>query len=233
MSKLYSTKTIIGTFVLLSANYCYAHQSYIGFEIGNQNNGFRKGHGQEIFANKSSFVDINIGKMFQDKWGLEFGISIIPDKKQSSIVIGSSTALPGRVLTPGFNHITHSEIQKRALYVGLIRLYPITAKFKLFNLVGFSHSWMRQSYTPSRLHNVNLTLSEQAAATRTFKSHGKNIHLKFGAKYDLTDSVGIKTTITWDNTARFKSKCIQSPNLPDSIRHKNATRIGVGLYFQH
>jgi opacity protein-like surface antigen len=109
-------------------------------------------------------------------------------------------------------------------------MYPFNNKFSIFGFVGLAQTWLKAHYKPLVLANTDLSLSEQATATKTFKSHGSNLVLKIGAKYNLTDSFGIKGVVAWENTNKFKTKSSQSPATSDFVKHKNTTKVGIGFY---
>lgn len=230
MSKIEKAAVLIAIFMAVSAASCYG-QSYMGIEIGHKNNGLKKGHGGEVFAKHSPFLDVHVGKTFSDNWGIEVGASTTTDKKRESHLIGAKAALPGCGLTPGYDHITKSETQTRSFYAGIVGLYPVNERLKFFGMIGLGHTWVRNEYKPTTLNNRVLTLSRQAAATRTFKTHGNNIILKIGIKHNITEDFGVKTTFSWENTSKFTTKSSQSPNLPDRIKHRDTIRTSIGFYF--
>lgn len=228
-----NTKSIqvIGGLILLGSMSCsYAQQMYAGLDIGHNLNGFQKGYGKEVFASKSPFIDVQFGKMFKDNWGIEFGIAHTHNKKQKSDIIGTTDSLPGLAVTPRFNHATISESQRKNAYIALIGLYPLNKSISFFGAVGLSGTWMRNEYKPVIFDDISLISSQQTTLTKTFKTHGKTLILKAGAKYRITEGFGIKVSYSWENTGKLKSKSSQSPHLDDLVKHKNTSKIGIGFY---
>jgi len=186
---------------------------------------FKGNNGGNMFAKSAPGVNVFVGGMFNDMFGVEAGFEIEKKEKRDvtlkggSIIAGWDTSKNANALVAAI----HSEVKQRHPYVGVIANANINDKCFATALLGVSVSHVNAKYN---LVDAHYSINE----TATFSKTKPVAMARLSVGYKLTDNFAVRAYTTWRNTSRFKITAKE--NTPGNlIKLRDSFNVGLGVAY--
>lgn len=219
---------------------------YLGVDAQIRHMEFFKRFGGNVLKKNYPQGNFFAGLKFCDYVGVEFGYSMSQKKSQYKTLRDGDTVF-GRVLgtsvPPATLRVDSSAYSSiRGWNMNLMGFLPILCEDNSFNLIGaigisqlklkvhHKIKFFTQSDSRSTLitREVALDFNDFNLKKRKYKG---TLRLTVGAQQLITDCLGMRGLITWENTARLKSQ-FKMQNRVLHAKPKNAITYGVGIFTQ-
>ena len=226
---------IVATSIMSIASNVYAGEGgvtvtsnpsfYLGADAVYSKTGFKKNYGDNTFAKSAPGINIFVGHMFNDNFGLEVGYEFEKKQKKNGNLndgLNEGVYFVGQPVPADVVLSFKSEIKQRHPYLGLIGNVNINDNFFAQALAGVSVSninakctYVENQYNQSG--NLRFSKTKPIAMVR----------LSIG--YKLTDKFDLRAYTTWRNTSRFK--VVAEGLKAMSIKLKDTYNVGLGVVY--
>lgn len=220
-------------------DFCFS--PYIGADLQDRRLGW-KNDASDVFSKDAPQANIYGGLQFCDFLGLEGGYEASLPKTRSGQIgtnsfLGSTSFTPpggvvrGALVPPVF---TESRFQISGWHGSILGTLPLFCpEIKLNTTVGLAYLTAIHSATVLS----DFRVGERAAGDRFFYNSTKKVVLRLGVSlaYLFDQCTGLKFSVNWENTARFKNLSNQGAPVtiaspPASVSMKNSWMYGIGLF---
>jgi len=173
-----------------------------------------------------------VGVRFNDYVGVEGGYEITPTKKSVTVLSGGSK-LFGQIAPsapPLGPSIQYSKSQLKNWHASLVGFLPLSEHypFKLLGSVGITR--LKVFYFNFNLATPTNTLNPFPTIV-TFANNKTVLRLNAGGQYMLSDMLGIRALVGWNNTARLDS-LPSKETATNKIQFSNTWNYGLGVFVE-
>lgn len=202
-------------------------EPYVGVDAQYRFMAFRNGYGGGVFKKQSPQGNIYVGLKFCDYLGLEAGYFASLQQSRNSTTPRGQRFL-GEILTDSVTATSSSRIDGWHLNVlGFLPFCLSDYNFEAFGFVGLANVRVRTKSTITALNGIpdNGVPEIKLALTRTVLRAGA------GLQYMLTDCIGIRGAVTWENTSRLNNiRSVNSDNPALVAKLQDSCILGLGLF---
>lgn len=228
------TTSLISADVMAWDKDYWGFSPYIGVDAQGRYMPFRKGYGNKLFDRVFPEANIYIGARFNCYLGLEFGYESARSRKREVTLYAGDMAV-GSPIMDGASPVTFKT--KARLYgphLDLVGYYPLSPYFDCdVELLGsFGLSAIRAKFDRTTVSIANLPTT---TTTRNFISYKFMPRVSTGLQYMFWECVGIRATITWENTSRTHSHATNDPDQvanPTWLRANDSLIGGLGILYK-
>lgn len=209
---------------------------YLGIETGMQNFGFKAGYGDNVFNKQLPKGNLFVGAKFNEYLGLELGYETTTQgTKDVKIAYGAGKYLGNDSnkalgLMPGYVARVSSKTKISGWNIGVTGYYQVTNFNKLSAIghVGIKNTKIKLSAIQYQVNNIPIPIT-----TNQFRKIKFTLGLSYcsvGLQYALSEHVGIRTMLNWENTQQLKpiTKCGKVTN---QVKLKNSLNYTIGIIF--
>lgn len=203
---------------------------YVGVDAQVRNMGFKKEYGGgPLFNNNYPQGNLFVGAMFNDYVGVEGGFEFTQLKSKEATQVEGQQILGYRVEFPAETITVKAQNRLYGWNVNLIGAYPICNAYRISIIGSIGLARLR-----SKL-DACVTGSEGISQNRPcmkFPGQTKSIlRLTAGLKHMITDCIGIRGTIGWENTSKFnKLTATTLQDIEFLAKYKDSIQYGFGLF---
>ena len=203
---------------------------YIGIDAQIRHMNFTKGFGDNLFRNIYPQCNTYLGVKFNDYFGIELGYQA--SKKQTRIVslntgaINLGTAVPA----PASPVVFASDSKIQGAHINLVAFYPTYSdELELFASIGVGR--LKAQFTRFTISIGNGPVPSSLPTTFKFTQSQTVARINTGFQKMISDCIGFRGTIGWENTSRFKA-ITSSPitRRLTEIRLKNSIVYSLGIF---
>lgn len=202
---------------------------------------FKGGLGENIFKHNSPQANAYVGLNFNDYFGIQAGYEV-SSRRAKTVTLIPPFVSAGVNVTPGVNPFTGRPLVSSVEYTSISRI-----KGPHVDLVGYLPlsfcNPCRIALTGSvGLAHLRVAARRQVTAVNGgapigtnnpsfFRGHKTVLRLMGGIQHYICDTVGVRATVTWENTSRFRNLKFTSLNgVSQIIKPKNSINYGLGLF---
>ena len=233
---------------------------YVGADAQMRHMGFEKDFGGNALKKNYPQGNFFAGLKFNQYVGVEFGYEASKKKPRSvthnnSDIVFGSPLQQGEPTDLGFDDTSHSSSKINGWNTNLVGFLPIFCEDNSLQLIGSVGVAQLKIRSKNSLKNVlvittfdpntgepNGTQSITTIGNRDFTKRKAVLRISSGIQNMITDCIGIRALVTWENTAKLKAhgKLISltengtSIALSETIRRiskpKNSFNYGLGIF---
>lgn len=185
--------------------------------------------GGNLFQAHAFQYDLYTGIRFYYYWGIDIGYFANKNKNRTT-EFGPSATVSGQTLSATAPTETHyTEIKIKGPHINFLGFYPLMPLYgiEMIGGIGVAYNKLMLKDAIVALSDVSLT----SPISRTYDIKKANARALLGLQTLLYSSVGIRATVTWENTSVFNNlKPTEFPNDVRSVNAKNSWAYGLGLF---
>ncbi len=209
----------------------YPVYPYMGVDYQYRDLPFREKFGDNAFEQQYNQANLYMGMRFWEEYlSLELNYSKSQNKSNTHKYTGNNI-VTGVFIPPG-NSESHSFQSKISSFgVSLLGFYPMPFDYlcraDVFGGIGFSYM------SPKQIDSI--TAINNNAMTQTFTFDESKAVLRFvaGIQYLLNHNIGIRTSITWEDTSQFREmRSREVSHGPRRVALKSSWTYGVGVFLR-
>ena len=211
----------------------YELTPYLGLNARIRDLGFKKGYGKENFQSKMPEGEVVAGLKVNPYLGFELGYlrNIDLHRKTTTYYPDQNLGLPDYYnLGQSETAISALKIEGRSL--NAVGFLPLSDTVQLLGSVGITRFKIKLRYMPIANETGLLTQAEYETSARDFIKSKYIPQAKVGIQYMLTQTVGLKALVGWEDTSRFNLLSNkQGSNSRISLKDSYTMGLGLALYF--
>ncbi len=222
-------KIITVIFLLFSASAwaTLGSQSYAGIDLQQRQIIFGKNYGKEAFAKRGFQNNVYVGYRLSDFFGLEVGYQS-SQKELKTTVMTDSQYILGQWFAPDpfgvDNNFIAAEttVRMQGPHLNVIGFMPIYKdKTELIASAGITSLTVKLQYRQlnaliDSVPEGGYTAADIAKTTNIFSSKRIIPRLMMGVQHRFMESIGVRATLGYELTGRFKQMASKNPRKPAS-----------------
>lgn len=150
---------------------------------------------QQFLPKSFPGANVYVGTKFMKSFGAEFGVDQSANKKKNWI---------DEKLGKGA-----TKLRRTSVHLDLLGFLPVNECFEVFANVGIGFTKIRAK---AKINYLNFTVIGDEAKTR----NKPTLRLGLGALYMVTDTMGVRAKLGWENTGKLKDKKDKDKNFKNS-----------------
>lgn len=151
---------------------------------------------------------VYVGAKFMEYFGAEFGADFSGRKKKTT--------------TDSFGGKTKIEVKRNGVHLDLVGSLPVNDCFEVLGFVGAG--WLKPKVSATYTNAAGRVSAENLKAKTTTIAR-----LGVGASYMVTDMIGLRAKLGWENTKRIKLQNTVSP-VSTFRAFKDTTTLSLGAF---
>lgn len=209
---------------------------YIGADVTLRHMGFKPGFGKGLFEPTVPQGNAYVGVQLTDYLALEGGYEAIRKRTKTAILRPGDFSLgSGQIALgdPTEGHTFKEEFKGWHIdLIGIVPcLLPCDPSLQFFGGAGVSRKKIRLVDTQVSENGVPLPQATIDTLRRTLVKRKSFLRLSAGVQSLITDYIGIRAIVNWENTARFGYlKSQENPSGSTSANLKNTFSAGLGVF---
>ncbi len=249
-------KVLIGVISLSILSTAYA-TTYVGFDSQLRHITFKKNFGGNILESHYPQGNVFSGVMLNKNLGLEVGYEF--SKKQRSLrnnlsnetVFGKNNPIVGSTFVINTVDMNRASSKISGWNVNLIGSIPLISENNRLNLIGsigmsnlklqvrnvFTRSEVE--FNDPNIRDPDDTFVVSNSIYTVMKKRKAVLRLTGGVQYTLTDCLGLRALVSWENTDRLQAKTVDTirsrfPKHSRAVRTctpRNSMQFGVGIFY--
>jgi hypothetical protein len=203
---------------------------YLGADAQIRNTSWAGGLGDNLFKKSSPQGNVYAGFRFCDYLGLEAGYeATVPRVTKNTLTPGS--LFLGQPFPPTFSGpvLAEGKFEINGWHGSLTGFIPLTKCGNLFGTIGVAHLHARHWATLIGQGSIAGGALNQASLQSRFSNKKTVTRITGGYERLLGDCTGIRLSLGWENTNRFKNLRNKN-NQFDKISIKNSWNYGLGAF---
>ncbi len=217
----------------------FALTPYIGADAQLRYLDFKRGFGDNLFKHNSPQGNAYVGLKFNQFVGIEMGYQATKKQRKSLYLtagqVNLGTVVPQSMilkngLSSQISPISYTTQEKtQGFHMNIVGFYPIFPEYglELFGSVGITQlktNFSRQTLSVGGVPPLNSSILK-------FKKRKNIFRANIGLQQMITDCIGFRGTVGWENTAKFNkiTPHVVTPNLTE-VRLKNSIIYSLGLF---
>lgn len=228
---LYIVSILIGLLVpMRSANAFFeTTQPFIGIDFQERTLNFDENNGGNLFCDHAFQYDLYAGLRFCDYLGVDLGYFANKSQNRTSS-FGPGDIVLGQTLAAGSPVETHfTETKIKGPHVDFLVFTPFMPEYgiELFGGIGVAYSKLMLKEAIIAINDITLT----SPIARNYDIKRANARALLGLQTLVYSCVGIRGTVTWENTSVFNDlKPAEFPDDQGRVNVKNSWAYGLGVY---
>jgi hypothetical protein len=205
---------------------------YVGIDVQFRQMSFDKNHGNNVFRKNYPQGNVYAGLKFNDYIGVEAGFEGTNKRSRNARLFVGQYSIGGDPVPtiPGVttfeDSITTAKIH--GPHINVVGTFPILddSDLALIGSVGISRLKVSLKYKATQDEAGPLSI------IRTFAKRKSILRLGGGIQHMITDCVGVRGMVTWQNTAKFKHISAKEVATHPSgfAKLKNSFSYGLGVF---
>lgn len=241
--------TAAGT-AMADIDFCFA--PYAGVDAQIRHLDFKKNFGGNALKKNYPQGNFFAGFKFHEYVGLEFGYTVSEKKTahvrhdNADIVFGAPLAQP-RPLIPSVGSSSHSSAKIKGWNANVVGFFPILCEddsLQLLGSIGVAQLKVKIKHTLTTTFNaidgtqdIDIIDTDLLNSTPNKKFHKKYkplLRISGGIQNMLTNCIGVRALVTWENTAKLKTAgrdVASGVTTLTMIKPKSSVNYGLGIFW--
>lgn len=229
-------------------------EPYAGIDLQQKGFTFAKNYGKEVFAPRSLQNNVYIGYRLNEYFGLEGGYQSTHNEVKTTHILAGQFVLgqwfaPDGTLAPlSFYLVSQTKVRMQGPHFNVAGYLPLYRdKIELMAAVGITFLTVKLMYRQLSGMNGREPLAgygppDVADSTNHFSCTRVIPRLSLGIQHALSESLGVRASMVYEFTSRFKSMASKDPQNPPSVllpgngdlraTLRNTITYGLGLYLK-
>jgi len=230
-------KNIIVSLVVFIPVVAFAFENdlepYVGLDGQAKRMPFKKGQGNNLYKKNHPQLNGYIGLKIHENFSVEMGYEQTKKQKKKTIDIGPNGPLLNIINDSTDIETFRSTAQLKGPYIQGVVFTPLEvfSSFQTELLAYFGLGYKKLSADCDFILDDGLPNEYRAQDYKSFKKTKTIARLGIGAQHSFTPHFGVRATLGWENTSRFKN--LKSREMPSSVARlsiKNSMQYGLGLF---
>ncbi|MCS5707823.1 hypothetical protein CC99x_002780 [Candidatus Berkiella cookevillensis] len=208
----------------------YPIYPYLGLDLQYRETPLHKGQGDNIFASQFHQGQLYTGVRFLEYFGLELTLSKSNIKNEARVFGGNNVVLGVFIPPAGPTEAHQSHAEFKSFSANVIGFYPIPfdkrCRTELIASMGVARSHPKFIDDLTSLNGVPLAVPQSF----TFDKRKTILRLMAGLQYKLTHNIGLRGSISFEDTSRFNTFKSNQPGNIRIISLKDSFIFGLGIY---
>lgn len=205
---------------------------YIGVDMQIRDMEFKKGFGDNLFNKNFAQATPFIGLLICDFLGVEFGYEQAFRKHTTSVQARGMITL-GKIISQDETSVNSVKIY--GPHVDLIGHLPLSKDrcTSIFGLVGVASLTAKITYQPIIIRGIPVPPPILPDIKDIFSKRKTILRAGLGIQQMLHACAGVRATLIWENTSKFKN--LRSISIPDSLSKaylKDSVILGIGVFLK-
>lgn len=202
---------------------------FVGVDFQDRTMTFENDFGHGLFREHAFQYDLYGGIRFWNCWGLEIGYYANKSKNRV-IEFGPGDIALGQTLTlndPTETHYTETKI--KGPHIDVLGYYSLIPSWGIEMLGGVGVAYSKLMLKDAIIEENNISMT--SPISRTYDIKKANARALVGLQTLVYACVGIRATVTWENTNVFNDlKPTEFPNDVRRVNLENSWLYGLGIF---
>lgn len=225
---------------------------YLGVDAKIRHMDFQKDFGRTLLKNHYPQTNFFAGLKFNQYVGVEFGYEASKKKfhsvqhDNSNIVFGVPLAQADPPYVPRIDNVTYNSSKISGVNANLVGFLPIDCEDNSLQLIGSigvsqlkikTKRTLETTFFDAVFHPDTGDITGFQPTIEHFDTHYKKrktmLRVTGGVQNMLTDCIGVRALITWENTAKLKAPGIRvstKERVEGFTKPKNSLSYGLGMF---
>lgn len=208
--------------------------NYVGTDAIFSSTNFKKDFGANIISKKlTPGLNLFIGHMFNQNFGVEFGVEFYKKMNRTENLIGNGAIVLGEKLPvgpPEYWESHKTSFNQKHMYIGIISKVHIAGNNFFSLLTGLSLS--RMKFWHNVFDDSDGYIRRDGQIVGIFCKNSIVPIIRIALEHKFNDKMGARVLISWNNSNAFKKiKPITNKSAKPTIKPKDTYKFGVGLIY--
>ena len=206
---------------------------YVGVDAQLRHMEFKKDFGKNVSPDDYPQGNVYVGAKFCDWLGVELGYESTIGREKRAVVLGNAIVfnLPADAGGPNASNTFDTRVRIHGPHINLVGFLPVSDDYRLqvFGSIGVAQLKIKINHdNPIARGAVNSSFIDDR---RIFAKRKLIPRATVGLQHLMTNCFGVRASIGWENTSRFKD--IRTVNVPSGLiaRVRDSVNVGLGIFY--